>query len=79
MGTDNLFTTGFDFGGSVDDDGVYSYRLTGLASRADAQKERNKEKLQNEPQTGYYGWLPRQGTVVRITRADGSEYKLPHF
>lgn len=100
MGSDNLFSTGFDFGGALDDDGVYSYRLTGLAHSADAQQEMNKEKrytiapsfswrpdantridlltyFQNEPQTGYYGWLPRQGTVVPITRADGSEYKLP--
>jgi len=103
MGSDNLFSTGFDFGGALDDDGVYSYRLTGLARSADAQQESNKEKrytlapafswrpdastrfdlltyFQNEPETGYYGWLPRQGTVVPITRADGSEYKLPtHF
>ncbi|MBS0882347.1 ferrichrome porin FhuA [Pantoea sp. JGM49] len=100
MGTDNLYSTGFDFGGSLDDDGVYSYRLTGLARSADAQQEMNKEKrytiapsfswrpdantrfdlltyFQNEPETGYYGWLPRQGTVVGITRPDGSSYKLP--
>ncbi|MEB5838250.1 ferrichrome porin FhuA [Pantoea dispersa] len=100
MGTDNLFSTGFDFGGSLDDDGVYSYRLTGLARSADAQQEMNKEKrytlapsfswrpdantrfdlltyFQNEPETGYYGWLPREGTVVGITRPDGSSYKLP--
>lgn len=100
MGTDNLFSTGFDFGGSLDDDGVYSYRLTGLARSADAQQEMNKEKrytlapsfswrpdantrfdlltyFQNESETGYYGWLPREGTVVGITRPDGSSYKLP--
>ncbi|MEL7697130.1 MULTISPECIES: ferrichrome porin FhuA [Pantoea] len=100
MGNDNLFSTGFDFGGALDDDGVYSYRLTGQARSQDAQQAMNKEKrytlapafswrpddrtrvdlltyFQNEPETGYYGWLPRQGTVVPITRADGSEYKLP--
>ncbi|MET3076916.1 ferrichrome porin FhuA [Pantoea leporis] len=100
MGTNNQFSTGFDFGGSLDDDGVYSYRLTGLARSADAQQDMNKEKrytiapsfswrpdentrfdlltyFQNEPETGYYGWLPRQGTVVGITRPDGSSYKLP--
>ncbi len=100
MGSDNLFSTGFDFGGSLDDDGVYSYRLTGLARSQDAQQDMNKEKrytiapsfswrpdentrfdlltyFQNEPETGYYGWLPRQGTVVPIIRADGSKYKLP--
>lgn len=100
MGTDNRFSTGFDFGGALDDSGVYSYRLTGLARSQDAQQEMNKEKrytiapsfswrpdantrfdlltyFQNEPETGYYGWLPREGTVVPITRADGSQYKLP--
>lgn len=100
MGTNNQFSTGFDFGGSLDDDSVYSYRLTGLARSADAQQDMNKEKrytiapsfswrpdentrfdlltyFQNEPETGYYGWLPRQGTVVGITRPDGSSYKLP--
>ncbi len=29
-GTDSLFQTGFDFSHVLDDDGVYSYRLTGL-------------------------------------------------
>ncbi|KKB06027.1 ferrichrome porin FhuA [Pantoea anthophila] len=100
MGNDNLFSTGFDFGGALDDDGVYSYRLTGQARSQDAQQAMNKEKrytiapafswrpdertrvdlltyFQNEPETGYYGWLPRQGTIVPITRADGREYKLP--
>nr|MBA2815662.1 Ferric hydroxamate uptake [Candidatus Pantoea persica] len=100
MGSDNLFSTGFDFSSALDDNGVYSYCLTGLASSADAQQDMNKEKrytlapsfswrpdentrfdlltyFLNEPETGYYGWLPRQGTVVPITRADGSEYKLP--
>jgi len=100
MGNDNLFSTGFDFGGALDDNGVYSYRLTGQARSQDAQQSMNKEKrytiapsfswrpddrtridlltyFQNEPETGYYGWLPRQGTVVPITRADGSQYKLP--
>ncbi|RAU31498.1 ferrichrome porin FhuA [Pantoea sp. RIT413] len=100
MGNDNLFSTGFDFGGALDDAGVYSYRLTGLARSADAQQAMNKEKrytiapsfswrpdentrvdlltyFQNEPETGYYGWLPREGTVVGITRPDGSSYKLP--
>ena len=100
MGNDNLFSTGFDFGGALDDDGVYSYRLTGLARSQDAQQEMNKEKrytiapsfswrpdentrfdlltyFQNEPETGYYGWLPRQGTVVPMVGANGQQYKLP--
>ena len=33
-GTDSLFQTGFDFSDALDDDGVYSYRLTGLARSA---------------------------------------------
>ncbi len=31
MGTDSLFQTGFDFSDALDEEGVYSYRLTGLA------------------------------------------------
>ncbi|WP_273758465.1 ferrichrome porin FhuA [Pantoea ananatis] len=100
MGNHNLYSTGFDFGGAIDDAGVYSYRLTGQASSQDAQQANNKQKrytiapsfswrpdentrldlltyFQNEPDTGYYGWLPREGTVVPITRPDGSQYKLP--
>lgn len=99
MGTDNLFSTGFDFGGALDDSGVYSYRLTGLARSQDAQQDMQKEKrytlapsfswqpdantnftllsyFQNEPETGYYGWLPREGTLVPITDANGKQHKL---
>ncbi|MFC0226405.1 ferrichrome porin FhuA [Serratia aquatilis] len=86
MGTDNLFQTGFDFGNSLDDDGKYSFRLTGLAKDADDQQQMAKLKryaiapsfswqpdaqtnltlyayLQHDPNLGYYGWLPMQGTV----------------
>ncbi len=86
MGTDNLYQTGFDFSDALDDNGVYSYRLTGLARSANAQQEGAKEQrytiapsfswrpddktnftflsyFQNEPDTGYYGWLPKEGTV----------------
>jgi len=99
MGSDNLFSTGFDFGGALDDGGVYSWRLTGLARSQDAQQDMQKEKrytvapsfswqpdantnftlltyFQNEPETGYYGWLPRQGTVVPIVDANGRQHKL---
>lgn len=85
-GTNNLFQTGFDFSDALDDDGVFSYRLTGLARSANAQQEGAKEQrytiapsfswrpddktnftflsyFQNEPDTGYYGWLPKEGTV----------------
>ncbi|MEW5562483.1 ferrichrome porin FhuA [Enterobacter asburiae] len=86
VGTDNLLQTGFDFSDSIDDNGVYSYRLTGLARSNNAQQERAEEQrytiapsfswrpddktnftflsyFQNEPDTGYYGWLPKEGTV----------------
>ncbi|MEX3241015.1 ferrichrome porin FhuA [Serratia quinivorans] len=96
MGTDNLFQTGFDFSDALDDNGVYSYRLTGLAKDSDSQQNMAKEKryaiapsfswrpddktnftllanIQNDPYTGYYGWLPKQGTLIPLP--DGS--KLP--
>ncbi|EHW9962635.1 ferrichrome porin FhuA [Escherichia coli] len=85
-GTDSLFQTGFDFSDALDDDGVYSYRLTGLARSANAQQKGSEEQryaiapaftwrpddktnftflsyFQNEPETGYYGWPPKEGTV----------------
>ncbi|CAI1201554.1 ferrichrome porin FhuA [Serratia quinivorans] len=95
MGTDNLFQTGFDFGGAVDDDGVYSYRLTGLARDEDQQQVGEKSKryaiapsfswrpddrtsltflssFQDDPSVGFYGWLPKEGTVQ-----NGINGKLP--
>ncbi|MBA7932091.1 ferrichrome porin FhuA [Klebsiella sp. RHBSTW-00215] len=89
MGTDNLWQTGFDFSDAIDDDGVYSYRLTGLARSANAQQKGAEEQryaiapsfswrpddktnftflsyFQNEPETGYYGWLPKEGTVTPL-------------
>ncbi|HBA1183295.1 TPA: ferrichrome porin FhuA [Escherichia coli] len=89
-GTDSLFQTGFDFSDALDDDGVYSYRLTGLARSANAQQKGSEEQryaiapaftwrpddktnftflsyFQNEPETGYYGWLPKEGTVEPLT------------
>jgi len=100
MGTDNFYATGFDFGGALDDNDEFSYRLTGKARSADAQQEMNKEKrytiapafswqpndktnltlmsyFQNEPETGFYGWLPREGTVVPLIDANGNQHKLP--
>ncbi|MES0531217.1 ferrichrome porin FhuA [Citrobacter portucalensis] len=89
MGTDSLFQTGFDFSDALDDDGVYSYRLTGLARSANAQQQGAEEQryaiapsftwrpndktnftflsyFQNEPETGYYGWLPKEGAVSKL-------------
>ncbi|CAI2016707.1 ferrichrome porin FhuA [Serratia liquefaciens] len=95
MGTDNLFQTGFDFGGALDDDGIYSYRLTGLARDEDQQQVGEKSKryaiapsfswrpddrtsltflssFQDDPSVGFYGWLPKEGTVQ-----NGINGKLP--
>lgn len=44
MGTDNLFQTGFDFSDAIDDDGVYSYRLTGVARSNNAQQDDKGEQ-----------------------------------
>uniref|UniRef100_UPI00228280F8 TonB-dependent receptor plug domain-containing protein n=2 Tax=Enterobacterales TaxID=91347 RepID=UPI00228280F8 len=44
MGSDNLFQTGFDFSDALDDQGIYSYRLTGLAKDSDTQQNMSKEK-----------------------------------
>ncbi len=33
--------------------------------------------FQNEPDAGYYGWLPREGTVVPYYDANGKAHKLP--
>ncbi|MGN7912755.1 ferrichrome porin FhuA [Enterobacter sp. 22466] len=93
VGTDSLFQTGFDFSDAIDDDGVYSYRLTGVARSNNAQQERAKEQryaiapsfswrpddkttftflsyFQNEPETGYYGWLPKEGTVEPLPNGE---------
>lgn len=89
MGTDSLYQTGFDFSDALDDNGVYSYRLTGVARSANAQQKGAEEQryaiapsfswrpddktnftflsyFQNEPETGYYGWLPKEGTVQTL-------------
>lgn len=86
MGSDNLMQTGFDFSDALDDNGEFSYRLTGLARSANAQQQNAESQryaiapsfswrpddktnftflsyFQNEPETGYYGWLPKEGTV----------------
>ena len=86
MGTNSLYQTGFDFSDALDDNGEYSYRLTGLARSANEQQSHSEQQrytiapsfswrpddktnftflsyFQNEPETGYYGWLPKEGTV----------------
>ncbi|UJL39813.1 ferrichrome porin FhuA [Pantoea agglomerans] len=86
-GNHNLFQTGFDFGGAVDDDNELTYRLTGMASDQDQQQTGEKarryylapsftwrpsDKTQftflssflDEPETGWFGYLPKEGTVT---------------
>ncbi|WP_318393089.1 ferrichrome porin FhuA [Enterobacter sp.] len=89
VGTDSFYQTGFDFSDALDDNGEFSYRLTGLA-RSNNEQQTNAEQqrytiapsfswrpddktnftflsyFQNEPETGYYGWLPKEGTVQRL-------------
>jgi iron complex outermembrane receptor protein len=100
MGTNNLWQTGFDFSDALDDNGEFSYRLTGLGRSENAQQEMVKSNryaiapsfswrpddktdftflsnFQSDPNAGYYGWLPRQGTVVPYVDANGSSHKLP--
>ena len=33
--------------------------------------------FQSDPDAGYYGWLPREGTVVPYYDANGKAHKLP--
>jgi iron complex outermembrane receptor protein len=86
-GNNNLFQTGFDFGGAVDDDSELTYRLTGVASDQDQQQTGEKAKryaiapsftwrpsdktqftflssFLDEPETGWFGYLPKEGTVT---------------
>ncbi|WP_318371239.1 ferrichrome porin FhuA [Enterobacter sp.] len=100
MGSDNLWQTGFDFSDAIDDNGEFSYRLTGLGRSENAQQEMSKStryaiapafswrpdsktdftflsNFQSDPDAGYYGWLPRQGTVVPFYDAEGNAHKLP--
>ncbi|TWD45399.1 ferrichrome porin FhuA [Pantoea sp. SJZ147] len=94
-GNHNLFQTGFDFGGAVDDDNKLTYRLTGVASDQDQQQTGEKAKrysiapsftwrpsdktqftflssFLDEPETGWFGYLPKEGTVT-----SGAGGKLP--
>lgn len=100
MGTNNLWQTGFDFSDAIDDDGVWSYRLTGLGRSENAQQEMVKSSryaiapsfswrpddktdftflsnFQSDPDAGYYGWVPREGTVVPYYDANGKAHKIP--
>ncbi|MGE8610816.1 MAG: TonB-dependent siderophore receptor [Achromobacter veterisilvae] len=43
-GTHNYYDAAFDFGGPIDDEGKYSYRLTGLARHAHTQIDYTREE-----------------------------------
>ena len=45
VGTDSLFQTGFDFSDAIDDDGVYSYRLTGLRAQITLSRSVRKSSV----------------------------------
>lgn len=100
MGSHNLWQTGFDFSDAIDDNGEFSYRLTGLGRSQNAQQDNVKStryavapafswrpddktdftllsNFQSDPDAGYYGWLPREGTVVPYYDAAGNAHKLP--
>ncbi len=85
-GTDGFYQTGFDFGGDVNDDDRYTYRLTGVARDTNQMQTGEQSKsysiapaftwhpddkttftflsdFQDQPNLGFYGWLPVQGTV----------------
>lgn len=64
MGTDNLFQTGFDFGGTLDDDGVYSYRLTGLARSEDQQQVGEQSKRYAIAPS--FSWRPDDRTTFTL-------------
>lgn len=99
-GSHNLWQTGFDFSDALDDDGVFSYRLTGLAYSQNTQQDNARanryaiapsfswrpdsntdftflSNFQSDPHAGYYGWLPRTGTVAPYYDANGHKHKLP--
>ncbi len=59
MGTDSLFQTGFDFSDALDEEGVYSYRLTGLARSANARRIARKSSAMR---------LRQRSPGVRMTR-----------
>lgn len=60
MGTDNLFQIGFDFSDSLDDNGEFSYRLTGLArSTNEQQKSSESQRYAIAPS---FTWRPDEKT-----------------
>jgi iron complex outermembrane receptor protein len=73
VGTDSLFQTGFDFSDAIDDDGVYSYRLTGVARSNNAQQERAEE--QRYAIAPSFSWRPDDKTPSRSSLTSRTSLK----
>lgn len=63
-GTFNKKRTTFDFGGPIDDQGVYSYRLSGLYDDADGQVEHTETRRQSI--AGAFTWRPSEDTSLTL-------------
>ncbi|WP_024690111.1 TonB-dependent siderophore receptor [Pseudomonas tremae] len=63
-GTFNKKRTTFDFGGPVDDQGVYSYRLSGLYDDADGQIEHTETRRQSIASA--FTWRPDDATSLTL-------------
>lgn len=59
-GNHNLFQTGFDFGGAVDDSAKLTYRLTGIAS--DQNQQQTGEKAKRYSLAPSFTWRPDDRT-----------------
>jgi len=88
LGSNAQKSIGVDLGGPLDDDGMLSYRLVGLAEKGDTQYDHVESQryavapslridfsadtaltlqayLQHDPESGYHGGLPAEGTLYR--------------
>jgi iron complex outermembrane receptor protein len=63
-GTFDKKRTTFDFGGPIDDQGVYSYRLSGLYDDADGQVEHTETRRQSI--AGAFTWRPSEDTSLTL-------------
>lgn len=44
MGSNNLMQTGFDFGDTLDDLGIYAFRITGMARSSDEEQSLSRQR-----------------------------------
>lgn len=44
MGSNNLMQTGFDFGDTLDDTGIYAFRITGMARSSDEEQSLSRQR-----------------------------------